>query len=296
MNSRESLQNHPEQRANSARKTTGVTSWPLRAALALLVLSALAHPRPGHSQTESASASESSSNTLILPGSMPSEEAYQELLTQQLAPKCSEFIGEASLSCYEFTKNTGEKGMLDTIHGTTGILPDGRTGINDITEYYLNGELKDKLQANGKKFLALASDINQITTIRKFYNGKNNTFYFLDGYRQDSRNQLDIPLVILMIPVDTLNDQNTQRLMQIILPSETPENYVKLFDLSAEGNYIKLNTNKSNIEIYIDGIGNETGKVEIKPISYKVGIPAVFNQFIPRITGVLTGWLGRYLH
>lgn len=63
MNSHESLQNHPEQKANSARKGAVISAWPLRVSLALLILSTLAHPRPGHSQTESAGTSDCNIST-----------------------------------------------------------------------------------------------------------------------------------------------------------------------------------------------------------------------------------------
>lgn len=178
------LQDHPEQRANSAR---GVFSWPLRASLALLVLSTLAHPRPGHSQTENASASEPASNTLILPGSMPVEEVYQQMIISYSDVSeintASQETGTGLDLIYLFTDSLGRNRKWQIEIGTNGIPPNNPNHFTDTIFDSINGAEPTPFQPNEALY---PSDTNRLVVYGAVVDSSTNKGYMAVGIEKNS--------------------------------------------------------------------------------------------------------------
>lgn len=204
--------------------------------------------------------------------------------SELILPRSVEAANEGSPpNPYEFVRFNGQQGKFFTRHLTNGVFANGRIGIIDTTEFYLDGSLKTKSQAPYRLY---PEDTYQIATAGHQYHPAD-LAYFVDGYIRKSAHPDYIPLVIRVVPLDKIDDPNAHSLLNITLPAGiVTGDSVRIFQFASDFSYLDVvtknyvdNTLNRNNRVYMNKDGTATGKVDVLqyPSSYKVYIPVTLD-------------------
>lgn len=183
---------------------------------------------------------------------------------------------------YPFIMNNGDQGEWYTSHGIQTIFPDGHNGIIDQDKLSINGQPKAIVQANAKLY---PNDTIQIATSAHQYDDRRKVYFFADGYRRLSTGNT-IFIAIRFVPVDSVENSDSQRRMDLTFPSDSTNLIpVRFFNLAEDGSTLQLGTKNYSdpklnaiytIPLAIDG--DASGKMSFRPAIYTLGLPVVLNQ------------------